>query len=214
VITSFPIASRSCNADWPPIPHTNAALGSANSSHDNRPSGFRRLHEADLFITGRWLDFRRPGHWLGDAWSWPSFRLVPLESLPRARSSPFSRVRVPGSLTVRGCPAATDGLDGELARLQDQGTGGMAPLAMPRARNWPCGAASVSPVTSGPTRAGRSRGPAAPKSGRPGGRERARVRKVTSQLRTVDAPRPGQRSRRAALLHVRRPGRAARFARP
>ncbi len=39
--------------------------------------------------------------------------------------------------TVRGCPAVTDGLDGELARLQDQGTGGMAPLATPRASAGP-----------------------------------------------------------------------------
>jgi hypothetical protein len=48
-----------------------------------------------------------------------------------AVSGPASRVHVPDTLTVRGCPAAKDGLDGELARLQDQGTGGMAPLAMP-----------------------------------------------------------------------------------
>ena len=34
----------------------------------------------------------------------------------------------PATLTVCGCPAATDGLDGELARLQDRGTGGMALL--------------------------------------------------------------------------------------
>jgi hypothetical protein len=33
--------------------------------------------------------------------------------------------------TVRGCPAVTDGLDGELEWLQDRGTGGMAPLATP-----------------------------------------------------------------------------------
>ena len=44
---------------------------------------------------------------------------------------------MPGSCTVRGCPAVTDGLDGELARLQDQGTGGMAPLAKPRASTGP-----------------------------------------------------------------------------
>jgi hypothetical protein len=40
------------------------------------------------------------------------------------------------------------------------------------------------------------------------------ARKGPNQLRTVDAPRSGQRSRRAALLHVRRPARAARPARP
>jgi hypothetical protein len=44
---------------------------------------------------------------------------------------------VPGTLTVRGCPAAKDGLDGELARLQDQGTGGMAPLSTPYASAGP-----------------------------------------------------------------------------
>jgi hypothetical protein len=38
-----------------------------------------------------------------------------------------------------------------------------------------------------------------------GDRERARVPKVPSQLRTVDAPRSGQRSRCAVLLHARRP---------
>jgi len=69
--------------------------------------------------------------------SWPSFRLVPPDSLSRARSRPSSRVRVPRSSTVRGCPAVTDGLDGELARLQDQGTGGMAPLATPRTSTGP-----------------------------------------------------------------------------
>jgi hypothetical protein len=57
----------------------------------------------------------------------------PTESLPRARSSPGSRVHVPGTFTVRGCPTVTDGLDGELARLQDRGTGGMAPFATPPA---------------------------------------------------------------------------------
>ena len=36
---------------------------------------------------------------------------------------------MPCTLTDRGCPTVTDGLDGELARLQDRGTGGMAPLA-------------------------------------------------------------------------------------
>ena len=56
---------------------------------------------------------------------------MPTESLPRARSSPALRVHVPGNFTVRGRPAVTDGLDGELARLHDQGTGGMAPLAAP-----------------------------------------------------------------------------------
>ncbi len=38
----------------------------------------------------------------------------------------------------------------------------------------------------------------------PGGRKRARVPKVSSQLRAVDTPRAGQCSRSAALLHVRR----------
>jgi hypothetical protein len=123
--------------------------------------------------------------------SWPSLQLVPSESLPRGRSSPASCVHLPGSSTVCGWPAVTDGLDGELARLQDQGTGGMAPLATPRQR-WTCGAVPVLAVTSGPTRAGRRRGPAGPKSGRPGDRERARVRRVPSQLRIVVAPRSGQ----------------------
>ncbi len=51
--------------------------------------------------------------------SWPSLRPVPPDSLPRAQSSPASDVRV-GTFTVRGCPAATDGFDGELARLHDR----------------------------------------------------------------------------------------------
>src|SRR5206468_6678621 len=42
-----------------------------------------------------------------------------------------SRVHVPGTSAVHGFPAVTDELDGELARLQDRSTGGMAPLAMP-----------------------------------------------------------------------------------
>jgi len=54
---------------------------------------------------------------------------------------------VPGTFTVRGCPAAADGLDGELARLQDQGAGGMAPLATPPARLWTYGAVFVRTVT-------------------------------------------------------------------
>jgi hypothetical protein len=49
------------------------------------------------------------------------------ESFSRAWSSPASCVRVPDTFTVRGCPAITDGLDGELARLQDQGTGEIPP---------------------------------------------------------------------------------------
>jgi hypothetical protein len=64
----------------------------------------------------------------GGARSWPSLRPVPPDFLPRARSSPSSRVHVPGTFTIRGCPPVTDGLDGELARLQDRGTGGMALL--------------------------------------------------------------------------------------
>src|SRR6266567_2594568 len=65
------------------------------------------------------------------------------ESLPRARSSPSSRVHVPGTLPVRRCPGATDGLDGQRARLQDRGTGGMAPLAVPRASAGLVGAVCV-----------------------------------------------------------------------
>ncbi len=66
--------------------------------------------------------------------AWPSLRPVPPDSLSRAGSSESSRVHVPGSSTVRGCPAVTGGLDRELARLQDRGTGGLAPLATPRQR--------------------------------------------------------------------------------
>jgi hypothetical protein len=33
---------------------------------------------------------------------------------------PAARVHVPGTFTARSCPVATDGLDGELARLQDR----------------------------------------------------------------------------------------------
>jgi len=45
--------------------------------------------------------------------------------------------------------------------------------------------------TLGLARAGRRRGPAGPKSGRPGDRERVRIREVPSQLWTVDMPRWG-----------------------
>jgi hypothetical protein len=73
----------------------------------------------------------------------------------------------------------------------------------------PCGAAFVRAVTSGPTRAGRRRGPVGPKSGRPGDRERARLARRPGRLRTVDAPRLGQCSRCAALLNPRRSVRGA-----
>jgi hypothetical protein len=48
------------------------------------------------------------------------------------RSSPALRVHVPVTLTVRGCPAITDGLDAELARLQDRAPEGWS-LATSRA---------------------------------------------------------------------------------
>ena len=111
-------------------------------------------------------------------------------------------------------PAVTDGLDGELARLQDQGTGGMAPLATPRAS---AGLAALRPCRRSP-RVRREPGAAVARQGlRAAGPATGSVpgpRKVPSQLRTVDAPRSGQCSRCAALLHVRRPARAARPARP
>src|ERR1700722_7576951 len=46
------------------------------------------------------------------------------------------------------CPAATNGLDGGLARLQDRGTGWMASLATPRSAG-PAAPASVWAVTGG-----------------------------------------------------------------
>jgi hypothetical protein len=82
----------------------------------------------------------------GDRRGRRSVLAIPLESSPGARSSPASRIPVPGTLTVRGCPAATDGLDNELARLQDRGTGGMAPLAIP-----PVSAGSTVPNWYGPS---------------------------------------------------------------
>jgi hypothetical protein len=99
--------------------------------------------------------------------SWPSLRPVPSDSLSRARSSPSWCVRVTGNSTVRGCPAITGRLDGEPARLQDQGTEGMAPVAMSRA--------SAGPAVLRPSRrslrVGREPGAAVarpgPKSGRP-----------------------------------------------
>ena len=56
----------------------------------------------------------RGGYRPGGARSWPSVRLVPLDSVTRAQSSPSSRVHVPGSCTVRGCPAGTEGLTANL----------------------------------------------------------------------------------------------------
>jgi hypothetical protein len=85
----------------------------------------------------------RGSYRLGGARSWPSLRPVPLESLARARSSPSSRVHVPGPFTVRGCPAVTGGLDGELARLQDRGTGGMDPSCNAVHQRWTYGAAFI-----------------------------------------------------------------------
>ena len=130
--------------------------------------------------------------------SWPSFRLVPPESLSRARSSLSSRVHVPGSSTVRGCPAVTDGLDGELARLQDRGTGGMASLATPRAS-----AGLRRCVRLAALRVGREPGAAVARQGlRAAGPAAGSVpgsAKVPSQLRTVDAPRRAVLSSRGAL---------------
>ncbi len=54
-----------------------------------------------------------------------------LQAEPRlTQDRSFRDVRSPGTFSVRGCPTVTDGLDGDLARLQDRGTGGMAPIAM------------------------------------------------------------------------------------
>ena len=75
----------------------------------------------------------------GDARSWPSRRLVPPDSLPWAPSSPASRVHVPGTFTVRGCPAVTDGLDGELARLQDHRHRRDGPSCNAARHRWTCG---------------------------------------------------------------------------
>ena len=90
----------------------------------------------------------KQGNSFGRAFAWTSDLCLLMRSLSRARSSPYSRVRALGSCTVRGCPAVTGGLDGELARLQDQSTGGMAPLA----------ASCTSAGLVAPCPSGRSRG--------------------------------------------------------
>jgi hypothetical protein len=51
--------------------------------------------------------------------SWPSFRLAPGRTEGRSPSRSSSRVHVPSGLTLTGCPVVTDGLDGDLARLQE-----------------------------------------------------------------------------------------------
>jgi hypothetical protein len=58
------------------------------------------------------------------------FTSTKLQAKPRLTPTrSFRDVHVPGTFTVGGHPSVTAGLDGELARLQDQGIGGMAPLA-------------------------------------------------------------------------------------
>jgi hypothetical protein len=135
------------------------------------------------------------------------------DSLSRARSSPSSRVHVPGSSTVRGCPTVTDGLDGELARLQDQGTGGMA-LLQRRANTRP---AALRPSRRS-LRVGRELGAAVARQGL-----RAAGPATGSVPGSAGWPASyGQSMRRfwaqctprAALLHVWQPARAARSARP
>jgi hypothetical protein len=65
---------------------------------------------------------------LGPDRSWPSFRLARDRTEGRSRSRSSSRVRVPRNLTVTGCPAVTDGLEGDLSRLQE----------WPRWEGWSC----------------------------------------------------------------------------
>jgi len=69
--------------------------------------------------------------------AFPSPTRLPRHDLANVQFLPIkpriTHVHVPGTFTVCGCPIVTDGLDDELARLQDQGTGGMAPLAAPSA---------------------------------------------------------------------------------
>ncbi len=90
-----------------------------------------------------------------------------------------------------------------LARLQDQGHRRDGPLACRAPSTGLYGGASVSAVTSGPTRAGRRRGPAGPKSGRPGGRERARSRRCPAVGSRCAAP--GTVFSVRGALHVWRP---------
>jgi hypothetical protein len=52
--------------------------------------------------------------------SWPSFRSAQDRTEGRPRSRPSLRIRAAGELklSVTGCPVVTDGLDGNLGRLQ------------------------------------------------------------------------------------------------
>ena len=50
--------------------------------------------------------------------SWPSFPIGAGLNRAGSQSRSASRARAPHGLTVTGCPAATDGLDGDPARLQ------------------------------------------------------------------------------------------------
>lgn len=72
---------------------------------------------------------------------------MPTEFLPRARSSSDSHVPVPGGFTVRGWSAGTDGLDGEPAKFQDPGAGGMALSCNGVRQPWRDDAAFVRAVT-------------------------------------------------------------------
>ena len=97
------------------------ARSRAGSSWTRRAGALGRLAfcgwRQSYLIWAPWLHFPPvPG---GRVRSWPSFRLAPDRTEGRSRSRSFSRVRAPGLLTVTGWPAVTDGLDGDLARLQE-----------------------------------------------------------------------------------------------
>jgi hypothetical protein len=64
------------------------------------------------------VETRRTAHGAGGGWS--LVRPVARKTEPVwAPSSSSSRAHVPGTFTVRGRLTVADGLDGELARLQD-----------------------------------------------------------------------------------------------
>jgi hypothetical protein len=99
------------------------------------------------------------------------------------------------------CPSVTEVSTANLQGFRIRARGW--PLLQRRRQRLACRAASISALTSDRTRAGRRRGPAGPKSGMPGGRERARLRKVPASYGQPMHRVGGRCTLRAALWHMR-----------
>ena len=90
--------------------------------------------------------------------------LNPCQGRGQARLRVYVRQAALPSAVV---PGSQTGLTANLQGFRIRAPEGWPPSHPSRAWRWSCGATSVRSATSGPTRVGRRRGPAGPKSGRP-----------------------------------------------